>query len=152
MDCIMLGASMRLEVFRVVTLQTFHYGNAHPFRQVRIFPVCFHAAAPAGITEDVDIRSPEGQAFVAVVFFVLLILMVFGASFIAHHRECLVQGIVIESCRHCDCLRENGCFSGTCDTMQGFVPPIIFGNAEAFDCRSRIHHLSHFLFGSQTLQ
>ena len=143
---------MCLEVFGIVSLQAFHYGNAHPFCQVRIFSIGFHATSPTGITEDIDIRGPEGQAFVAVVFFILLILMVFGTGFVAYHRECLIQCVVIKSSRHRDCLWENGRFSGTCDTVQGFVPPIVLGNSETFDCRSRIHHLSDLLFRSQTLQ
>ena len=143
---------MCLKVFRIVSLQAFHYGNPHPFCQVRIFSIGFHATAPAGITEDIDIRRPKGQAFVAVIFFIFLILMVFGASFIAHHRKCFVQCVVVESRRHRDSLWENSRFSGTCDTVQGFVPPIVFGYTEAFDCRSRIHHLADLLFGSQTFQ
>ena len=61
MDGIMLGAGMRLEHFGVrVALQAPDDGRTQYAGQVRVLAISLHAAAPAGIAEDVDVGRPEG--------------------------------------------------------------------------------------------
>ena len=61
-DGVMLWRSDRLEVSRVITLQTLHKRYAEARRQEGIFTVRLLATAPARIAEDVDVRRPDGQA------------------------------------------------------------------------------------------
>ena len=79
-------------------------------------------------------------------------LVVFCASLIRDHGECPKVLFRIEGRRHADGLREYGCDAGTCDSVQGFIPPVVVRNAETFDSCGTVHHHSHLLFKSQAVQ
>ena len=59
---IVLGCCDRAVVLRIVALHSGDVGNAHAAGEERIFAVGLLSAAPARITEDVQVRGPEIQA------------------------------------------------------------------------------------------
>ena len=61
----MLGARGDLEVL-AIALQALDEPYAQPAGKIRIFTICLMTAAPARVTEDVDVRAPQGQALVNV--------------------------------------------------------------------------------------
>src|SRR5438045_3214123 len=61
----------RFQILRVISLETGHEGNGHPTCQKRILTIGFLAAAPARISEDVDVRRPEIQAIMLAISIVL---------------------------------------------------------------------------------
>ena len=61
----MLGARGDLEIL-AIALQALDEPYAQPAGKIRIFTICLMTAAPAWVTEDVDVRAPHGQALVNV--------------------------------------------------------------------------------------
>ena len=45
--------------FEILSLETIHDSQSHPRRQIGVFTVCFLSASPSGVTEDVDVGTPE---------------------------------------------------------------------------------------------
>ncbi len=62
---VVLGSGDGFQEMRVIALKTGHEGNTETAGEEGIFAVSFLATAPARISEDVDIRRPEGEAEVA---------------------------------------------------------------------------------------
>src|ERR1019366_1844058 len=102
-------AGHRLDVIRVVALQTPDEGDAEARGEEGVFAVSFLAAAPARVAEDVDVRRPKREAevlrAVAVVFGAVII--VFRArlggddvGFLMHERR-------VPGRRHADGLRKH---------------------------------------------
>src|SRR5262249_17313077 len=69
-----LGAAVNREVLRrrddlqvagVVALQALDIGDADARSQIWVFAESLHAAPPARVAEDIDVRAPEGQPLVA---------------------------------------------------------------------------------------
>ncbi len=73
-----------LEIGRVVTLQALDELHGQPAGQERIFPIGLLSPAPARITEDVDVRRPEGQALIDEPLAVAHELMVLGPGLIGY--------------------------------------------------------------------
>ena len=149
---VMLSAGVRFEIFRVVALQAFDHCHAHATSEIRVFAIGFHATTPARVAEDVNVWRPERQPLVAMIFLVRLIAVILCASLVAHHRKSFEQRLVVESCSHGNCLRENRCASGASNAMQRFVPPVVRRNTQPFDCGGAVHHLSDLFFERETFQ
>ncbi len=75
-----LGRGYQLEVFGIVALQAFDEFDAHACGEERIFAEGLHAAAPARIAKDIDVRRPEGEAGEAAAIVVAKGLVVLGAA------------------------------------------------------------------------
>ncbi len=67
-DSIMFCTSMELVIILVIALKAIDTGFAHYRCKVRVLSVSLLAAAPSWITENVDIRCPEGKTIVLLVF------------------------------------------------------------------------------------
>ena len=145
---IVLRGGDQLQVFGIVALYAGDKRHAHAAGEKRIFTVGLLAAAPARVAKDIDVRSPEGEAeeHLMVVFAHGLVVLGarFGGDGFAHAmHEAGVPG----GC-HADDLRKVGGVAGKSDAVQTFVPPIVFGNAEARDSRGVIAHLRDFFLKS----
>jgi hypothetical protein len=57
-----------------------------------------------------------------------------------------MQQPVIEGGGHADGLRKNGSDTRSGHTMQGLVPPVVFGYMKPWDGRRIVHHLVDLLF------
>src|SRR5512133_1670315 len=62
MNCKMFGTSRCLKVPWIIALQTFDNGGHHGSGKKRILAVCLLSPAPAGVSEDIDIGSPESKS------------------------------------------------------------------------------------------
>ena len=151
MDGEMLGAGVRLEDGRVqVALQSADNRHAQLTGQVRIFSVGLHTAAPARVTEDVDVRRPEGQSLV-------LSgdpgsrqgLPILDPGLVADRRKHLVHKRFIERSRHTDRHREDRRLPVARHAVQRLVPPVVGGDAQRFHGRGVMHHQVRFLLQRQ---
>lgn len=89
-----LAVRLALRVLRcggAFALQALHEGHAHARGEEGILAVGFLAAAPARITEDIDVRRPEGQPLIARVLVLAQELMVLGARLVADRGGDLVH-------------------------------------------------------------
>ena len=125
MDGIVLGAGMCLEIISIIALQTFGHCYTHLGSQIGILTVGLHASAPTRVTEDVDVGCPEGQSFITVIFVVCLIMVILGTCLITDHRKSTEHRFVVKGCGHTDSLWKYGRLSGTSDTMQSLIPPVV---------------------------
>ena len=150
-----LGTAMDSKVFHrrdgfeivwVVALQAFDEPDGEPAGQPGIFTVGLLSPAPAGIAEDIDIGRPEGQSFVDQPFTFAGEIMVFGPGFVRDGRGHAKLHIFIPCGAQPDGLGENRCQSGSGYAMQAFVPPVVFGDTQAGNGRSGIHHLPDLFF------
>ena len=118
MNSIVLRTSMSLIILlSTVSLKTFYDSKPHFRSQKRIFSICFHAASPTRITENIDVRSPERKSFITVIHSFSLKIMIFRPSFIRNHIEHFINRRIVKSCCQTYCLRKNRCFSRTCNSM-----------------------------------
>ena len=89
---IVLGGRNGAEVARVVALHAGDEGHAHAPGQEGIFAVGLLAAAPARVSENVDVRRPEVQAFedvaVARAYRLRMLDAAFGADRLGHGVNC----------------------------------------------------------------
>ena len=145
MHGIVLGAGSQLQVF-TVALQALDERHAQTTGEVGIFAVGFMAAAPAGITEDVDVGGPVGQALIDVPVAVGGVGIVLGAAFVGDDLGNFVQRFIVEHGGHADGLREHGGGTGTGYAVEAFVPPIVGRNAQPFNGGSVIAQLAGFFF------
>src|SRR5208282_6898363 len=106
-----------------------------PGGEERVLAVGFLAAAPARVTEDVDVRRPEREAVItrAVPVVFADVVIVLGAGLGGDDIGGLVQERRVPGGGHADGLRENRGVAGARDAVQTFVPIIIGGNAEPRD-------------------
>ena len=72
--------------------------------------------------------------------------MVFGTSFSGDHIGKLLHEVLIEHGGKTDGLGEHGGHTGTRDAMQGFIPPVVGGDAEARDRLGAVCHLGKLFF------
>ena len=124
-----LGAGGRLEVL-ALALQALDEAHAQAGGQVGILAVGLMAAAPAGITEDVDVGAPHGQALVDVAILMGCLAVVLGTGFMADDLGDLLMEIFVKDSSQTDRLGEHRCRTGTGDAMEGFVPPVIGRDAQ----------------------
>ena len=141
----MLRRRDRLEVERMVPLHAFHELHSQPAGQVRVFAEGLHAASPPGITEDVDVWRPEGESLVDPSYPLFNGVVMLCAGFIRNRRGNTEHQLGIPHCREPDRLRKNRGPSRPCNAMQGFIPPVIGGYAEAFNRRRIVEGLLHLL-------
>ena len=125
----MLGARGDLQVL-AIALQSLDEPYAQPAGKIRIFAIGFMPSAPAGITENVDVRAPHGQTLVNVAVAMRRLPVVlcarFGADDACHH---FVE-VLVENCRQTNRLREHRRRARTRHAVQGFIPPVIRRNAQ----------------------
>jgi hypothetical protein len=141
MDREMLQTCMELVILLVrIALEAVNNGTAHHCGQIWIFSVCLLAASPTWVTEDVDVRSPDGKTMItAHAFFITSdaeLDSLLGRSDVEH----LFEKFIIPASRHSDSLRKHSRETVTCRTMKSFVPPIVLADAELRDLRRIIVH------------
>ena len=102
----LFGRDNGLQILRIVTLHPFDEGDCKAAREKRIFAISFHAAPPARVAKEIDVRSPEGQALVDVAFPAADGIIVFGARFVRDRRSNPEHLIGIPHGRESDCLGE----------------------------------------------
>ncbi len=147
-----LGARVDDEVFRcrhaleivwIVALDAVDEGDGHMTGQGRIFAIGFLAAAPARVTEDVDIGRPVVDPVIAVGARRIARQggIVVGAAFGGDGVADLSHQGCVPCRRHADRLWINRCMTGTGDAVQHFVPPGIAFQAQARNGRGIILHL-----------
>src|SRR6185437_15876321 len=89
----------RLQIFRIVPLQSSDIGNTHLRRQKRVFTIGFLAATPTWITKNVDIRRPDGEPVEPVAVTLLFHAgIVFGPELCRNNASFLVEQVRIECC------------------------------------------------------
>ena len=141
----MLGTGSGLHDF-AFALEATDIGLAQPCGQVRIFAIGFMAATPAGIAENIDIGRPEGQALINVTVFFLCKGIVLCAAFRCGYITQPLQQHIVEHSSHADGLGEAGCRTGTGNTMQRLIPPVVGGDAQTGNGRGIIAQLADFFF------
>ena len=115
--------------------------HAQSRSQHRILPVGLMSPSPARIAEDIDIGSPEGQSLINIMIFMLLRLLILGATLHCDRLTDLLQQLRIKGCSQTDRLWKHGRPAGSCHSMQRLIPPIIRRNSQSRDRRSIISQL-----------
>src|SRR5947199_5946229 len=108
MHCVMLRRGDDFEVARVVALQALDESDAHARRQVRVFAVSLLPASPSRVTEDVDVRRPEGQPLVTPAIALTHELIILRTRLCRDNIGDPLHEISIPSCGETDGLWENG--------------------------------------------
>ena len=154
-DSKVLGAGGSLQGL-APALEAMDIGLAQAGSQVGIFAVGLMTAAPAGITENVDIRGPVGQTLVDIPVAFGAGSIVLGAAFGSGHIAQTLQTLIVEHGSHADGLGEAGCDTGAGNTVEGFVPPVVGGDVQPLDGGSIVTELAHLLIqghlGNQCLR
>ena len=140
-----LGRGHHFQIFRVVALQSLDELHGHAPHQVRIFAVGLHAAAPARVAHQVDVRRPERQALIDAAFAAPDELVVLGAGLIGDRRGHAEDQVGIPRGGETDRHRKHRRAAGAGDAVQAFVPPVVSRNAEPLDGRRIVHHLRDLL-------
>ena len=130
-------------------MQSTDYGQSHARCQVGVFTVGLLSASPAGVTEDVDVGRPEREALVALDIAAVLGLLGLYTGLVADRRKHLVQQLVVPRGSHAHGDGEDGGIAVAAYAVQGFVPPLELGYAEARDSGRGVHHQFHFLVERQ---
>ena len=145
-DGVVFGRGDDAEIARVIALHAGDEGDSHAAGEEGIFAVGFLAAAPAGIAKDVDIGRPEGEAEELFMLIVTNGFVVFGAGFNGDGLPHGVDELRIPCSGHADDLGKIGGIASEGDAVQAFIPPVVFGDAEAPDGGGVIAHLLDFFF------
>ena len=140
-----LGAGCGLEIVRVVALKPLDECRSQHARQIGVLAVGLHAAAPARITEDVDVGRPEGKSGVAAVVAYALCHLILGACLVRDGVAYAVEQFDVECGAESYRLREYRCAAAAAHAVQTLVPPVVGFDAEALDARRRVHHLADLL-------
>ena len=141
MDREMLQTRMELVILLVrIALEAVHYGTSHHCGQIWILSICLLATSPTRVTEDVDVRSPDGKTMITAHAFFITgnaeLDSLLGRSDVEH----FFKQFVIPARRHTYSLREHSRETVTCRAMKSFVPPIVLADAELRDLRRIIVH------------
>ena len=123
---------------------------------VGVFATGLLAASPAGVAEDVDVRTPETEFGIAGVIDhahghiedVVVGTVPVGTGLVAHGTEHIIDELLAEGGSHADGLGEDG-VATLAHAVAGLAPPVVGGDAEAIDGDALVHHQSYFLFGRQ---
>ena len=110
-------------------LQPFHAGGAHAGSEVRVFTVGFHAASPARIPENVDVRCEKSKSGIIIVLSGFLGTEIFQSGFVSHHAEHFLHGVVVEGGRQCYGHWIDRGETVARHTVQRLVPPAVCRNA-----------------------
>ena len=140
-----LGAGCGLEIVRVVALKPLDECRSQHARQIGVLAVGLHAAAPARITEDVDVGRPEGKSGVAAVVAYALRHLILCARLVRDGVAYAVEQFDVECGAKAYRLREYRCAAAAAHAVQTLVPPVVGFDAEALDARCRVHHLADLL-------
>ncbi len=141
---IVLGCSNRAVVLRVVALHTGDVGNAHAAGEEGIFAVGFLSAAPARVTEDVQIRGPEIQASANIAGLSdACILHIFDASLNTNLGRHDMDVRRIEGRSQTDWLRILR-HALVDDSVERLAPPLVCRNIEPRNCGGSVQHLRSF--------
>ena len=140
-----LGAGGGLEHFPIA-LQALHIGNAEAGGQIGILAVGLMAAAPAGITENIDVGRPEGEALVDISVAMGNGSVVLGAALGGGYIAQFLDQLGIKGGGDADGLREAGGHACTGHAVKGFVPPVVSRNTQTIDGRSIKAKLACHLF------
>ena len=135
---------MRQVVLGVVALQSGHVGNSHAAGEEGIFAVGLLSAAPARITEDVQIGRPEIQASHNAGVSFARVLHVLDAAFDANLRRHGVNARRVERRGKSDRLGILG-YALVDDSVKGLAPPLVRRNLEPRNCGRVVLHLRSFL-------
>ena len=141
---VVLGCRNAEVVLGVIALQSSYVGNSHAACEERVFAVSLLSAAPARITENVEIGRPEIQASHNADVPLARVLDVLDAALNANLRCHGMNSRCIERRRKPDRLR---IFSNSLvdDPVKGFAPPLVRRNLQPRDGRRVILHLRSFL-------
>ena len=146
-DSEVLGAGGGLHGL-AISLQAPDVGLAQPGGEVGVLAVGLMAPAPPGVTENVDVGGPVGQALVDVPVAQGREGIVLGPSFGGGDVAQPLQQSVVEHGGHADGLGEAGGGTGPGNAVQGFVPPVVGGDVQPGDGGGIIAQLAgHFLHG-----
>ena len=145
-DGVVLRRGDDAEVGGVVALHTGDEGDGHAAGEEWIFAVGFLSASPAGVAKDIDVGGPEGEAEELFWLAAADGLVVFGAGFGGDGLAHGVDQLGVPCGGHADDLGEIGGVSGEGDAVEAFVPPVIFGDAEAGDGGGVVAHLLDLFF------
>ena len=145
---IVLGGGDQLQIFGIVALHAGDKRHAHAAGEKRIFAIGLLAASPARVAKDVDVGGPEGESEEHLMVVFAHGLVVLGARFGGDGLAHAMHETGVPGGGHADNLREVRGVARKSDAVQTFVPPIVFGNAEARDSRGVIAHLRDLLLES----
>ena len=131
----MFGTGGGFQLISAVALQPAHKGFTQPGSQKRIFSVGLMPAAPARITEDIDIGGPHRQPMVNIPVSFCRQGIVFCPCLRGDCIRYFLEKFLIKHGSKTDSLRKAGCGSSARQPVQSLIPPVVFRNAEAVDCR-----------------
>ena len=137
-----LGAGSGLQVVGIFALHALNKAHAQAAGQERVLTVSFMAAAPAGITEDVDVGSPDGQAFVDIAVVMAAAEVVLAAGFHADYIADFLHHVFVKSSCHTNGLREHGSGTSAAHTVDTLAPPVVSGDAQALNGGGPAQHLA----------
>ena len=140
----MLGSCNGAVVVGVVALHSGDVGNAHAAGEEGIFAVGLLAAAPARITEDVEIRGPEIEAAADAHVSFARILHVLDAAFDTDLGGHGVNSRRVEGRSQADGLGILG-NALVDDAVERLAPPLVCGNIEPRNCGGVVLHLRRLL-------
>ncbi len=138
-----LGRRYQLQVMRIVALQAFDKLHAQARGEKWILAKGLHAAAPARIAKDVDVRRPESEPCEAAVIVVANGLVVLGAAFDRDDLRDPAHECGVPGGREADGLREIRRKAVARHAVQRFVPPVVGRHAQTRNGRRDILHLAH---------
>ena len=130
----MLGAGGGFQILPLA-LQTTDVRLAQNRSQVGVFAVGLVAPAPAGVTENIDIGAPEGQAVVDVPVTLGGQCVILGPALGGCHIAQTADQVLVKGGGHGDGLGEAGCRTAPGNAVEGFVPPVVFGDAQPVNGR-----------------
>ncbi len=143
---VVFGRRNDAQVVGIVALHAGDEGYAHASGEERVFAVGFLPAAPARVTEDVDVGCPEREPKEHLMVVLAHDVVIFGAGLGRDGLAHAVHEIGVPGGRHADHLWEIGGVAGKGYAVQPFVPPVVLGNPEAGDGRGMVPHLLDFFF------
>ena len=141
----MLRAGRGLVVDGIVALDAADEGAAEDTGQERVLAPRLHAAAPARIAEDVDVRTPVGEAGVRIGAPVRKRGGVLRASLVRNRLGHLPDQVGIERRRLSDRLGKHGCTPVARHAVQRLVPPPVGRDAKPLNAGRPVHQLTAFL-------
>ena len=163
---IVLGTGMRLVIGLPIQRDRFLHTQDGLYTQhgiqIGILTTGLLTASPTWITEDVDIRTPEGQfritrivrhtlRYVEQLRIIMVGTVPVGTSLIADLREDVEHQLLAEGCCQTNGLWIDGIATLT-HTMTGLAPPVVRWDTETVDGDTLVHHQTHLLFRCQHAQ
>jgi hypothetical protein len=129
-------------------VETGDEGDTETAGEEGVLAIGFLTTSPAGITKDVDVGGPEGEAVKPAGVAVELRVVIFAASFGGDDVSNAMQEVGVPSGGQADSLRENGGDAGIGDAVEALIPPVVGGNVEArYRCGNILHLGDFFLEG-----